>query len=99
MSALSSASSLDEIQAAYADAACYQEDGSASKARAFITACRLLLLQLPKRVSKGGRAQGEEVELDPGLLARQIDEAKRYLTSTAIATAPPKCFSIEGFRD
>lgn len=98
MSTLNSASTFEQIQAAYADNASYQEDGSAAKARAFITACRLLLLKLPKRVSKGGKSQGEEIELDPRLLAEQIGEAKRYLSEANIATAPPRCYSLENFR-
>jgi len=96
MSALNSASSLVDIQASYADNASYAEDGSPAKARAFITACRLLLLKLPKRASSGG---GGEVELDPRLIAEEIADAKRYLTESNIRSAPPKCFSIEDFRD
>ena len=98
MATLTSASTLAEIKAAYADNASYLEDGSATKARAFITACTLLLLRLPKRVSKGG-GQGEEIELDPQLLADQIGEAKRYLSAANVAIAPTKCYSIENFRD
>jgi len=45
MSALSCSSTLAEIQAAYDDNACYAEQGSASKAKIFITAknaeCRM----------------------------------------------------------
>ena len=98
MSSLSSTSTLAEINAAYADNASYLEDNSPAKARAFVTACRLLVLKLPKRTSKGGRGQGEEVELDPRLLAEQITEAKRFLTAAGIASAPSKCYSIEDFR-
>ena len=98
MSDLSSASTLAEIKAAYANNASYLEDNSPAKARAFITACRMLLMRLPKRISKGG-SQGEEVELDPRLLAEQIGEAQRFLTEHNVASAPTKCFSIENFRD
>jgi hypothetical protein len=46
MATLDSTSTLSEILAAYADNASYAEDGSATKARSFITACRLLLINL-----------------------------------------------------
>jgi hypothetical protein len=48
MSTLNSASTLAEIEAAYADNASYAEDNSVAKCRAFITACRLLVLKYPK---------------------------------------------------
>ena len=48
MSTLSSASTLAQVEAAYADNASYAEDNSVAKARAFVTACRLLL-KYPKR--------------------------------------------------
>jgi len=98
MSTLNSASTLADIKASYADNASYAEDGSPAKARAFITACRLLLLKLPKRASKGG-GQGEEIELESRLFAEEIAEAKRYLTESNIRDAPTKCFSIENFRE
>jgi hypothetical protein len=97
--ALNSASTLLEVKASYSDNASYHEDGSAAKARTFITACRLLLLMLPKRVSAGGRSQGEEVEFDARLLQDQIVEAKRFLTEFNVADAPRRGFSIEFFRD
>ena len=48
MSTLSSSSTLAQIEAAYADNASYAEDNSVAKARAFVTACRLLVLKYPK---------------------------------------------------
>ncbi len=96
---LSSASTYEEIKAAYLDNASYLEDGSAVKARVFITACRYLLLVLPKRVSKGGKSQGEEIELDPGLIQREIGQAQVFLTQANLAAAPPVHYSFENFRD
>jgi len=51
MSSLTSASTLSQVEAAYIDNASYAEDGSVSKAKAFITACRILLLKIPKESS------------------------------------------------
>jgi hypothetical protein len=97
--ALNALSTLDEINAAYAENASYLEDGSPDKARQFITACRLLILMLPRRATKGGRNQGEEIELQPQLLKDQIDEARRFLTQVAITYGPTTVFSIENFRE
>ena len=48
MSTLNSASTLAQIEASYADNASYAEDNSVAKCRAFITACRLLVLKYPR---------------------------------------------------
>jgi hypothetical protein len=97
MSSLSARSTYNEIRAAYEDNASYLEDQSAAKARAFITACRLLIRHLPTRVSKGGN----EMDLDVRLLAEQIAAAERFLTQANIAAtaARPRYFSLEYFRD
>lgn len=98
MSDLSSANNIGEIKAAYANNASYVEDGSPAKARKFITACRMLIMRLPKRVSVGG-GQGEEVELEVRTLQDQIGDAQRFLTTANVAAAPTRCYSIEHFRD
>ena len=77
MSTLSSASTLAEIEAAYADSASYAEDNSVAKARAFVTACRLLLLKYPKRT---GTPQAElETAID--LIAQEKAAAEKWLES------------------
>jgi hypothetical protein len=80
MATLTSASTLDEIKAAYDDNASYSEDGSLAKAKAFVTACRLLLRRTPRRVALGGPAS-EEIEMEPKLLEGQITEAKRWIAN------------------
>lgn len=75
MSALDSTSTIAEAKAAYFDNASYEEDASAAKARAFVTACRFLLLMLPKR-SKHGSAG--EVELDPVQIRQQLVAAQSW---------------------
>lgn len=77
-STLSSASTDAEVEDAYADNASYAEDGSVAKARAFITACRLLLLRRPSQASKGGPG-GAALEFDPTLYERQITQAEQYI--------------------
>lgn len=96
MSTLDSSSTLSEIKAAYADNASYQEDALVSKARAFATACRLLLMQLPKRMVHGGSG-GEEVELDLGLIRIELETATKWLTANSSSGAI-KHVSYENFR-
>lgn len=74
---LSSSSTFDQIVAAYADNASYIEDGSVSKCKAFITACLLLLLKLPKR--SGTREA--DTEMNPDLIRSELDKARDWLTA------------------
>lgn len=75
MSTLDSSSTLAEIQAAYADNASYAEDSSVSKAKGFITACRLLILKLPKSSAAGHVS----TTLSPELLRDEIKDAQSWL--------------------
>jgi hypothetical protein len=93
MSTLSSASTLDQVRNSYADNASYAEDESQAKARAFITACRILLLKLPKRAAHG---RGNEVELDPRLIAEEMRRAQAWLASSSDNAI--KHVSFEDFR-
>ncbi len=97
MSTLNSSSTLAEIEAAYADNASYCEDASVSKARAFITACRLLLLNLPAKAAFG---KAESVEIETRLLAEQITEAKQWLIGRDTTNSAPRMTlaSLENFR-
>jgi hypothetical protein len=100
MSTLTSTSTLAEIQAAYIDNASYLEDGSVAKARAFITACTILLLKLPKRARHGGG--GEEIELDPESVRFKLKAAEQYVSVNAGASAGGagvKHVDFTGFRD
>ena len=85
---LSSASSLANVQNAYDDNACYAEVGSINQAHGFITACRLLLRRLPKRVSKGGRIQGEENRTGPAA-ARGPDQRGQAISGRGLASCHP----------
>jgi len=63
------------MKAAYADNAGYDEDDSPTMAKRFITACRLLLLYLPRSASK----DSEQFELNPALIGEELKAAKRWL--------------------
>jgi len=99
MSTLTSSSTLDEVKAAYIDNASYAEDSSVAKARAFITACRILLMRLPKRVSRGG---GEEIELNPERIQAELRAAQQYVNANAgvgDGGAGVRHVDFTGFRD
>ena len=96
MSTLSASSTLREIKASYLDNASYQEDESVPKAKAFITACRMLLLQLPKRANLANR---NEIEIDTKLLPEQIEEAKAWIATNDVAAGAVKHSSFEAFRN
>lgn len=74
----------DEIVTAYLDNADYEESASVSKCRSFITACRRLLLELPKQSSHTGAS----VSLNPELIADEMRRAQSWLAS-ADTTANP----------
>ena len=78
-STLTSASTIAQIVAAYMDNMSYEEDASTTKALAFKTACRGILVKRPRRVSFGG----EEVELDLALVQKQLEEASTWLAGAA----------------
>ena len=97
MSTLTSSSTLAQIVAAYVDNASYEEDASTTKAAAFISACRIILIKRPKKAAVGG----EEIELDLELIARELDSARRWLAtngSVAAGGGGVKAISFEGFR-
>ena len=97
MSTLSSASSTAQILASYYDNASYEEDASVSKAKAFITACRFLILKFPKKAKEGG---GSETEIDPSQIAREQAHARAWLSTVGNASTngSVKYSSFENFR-
>lgn len=96
--ALSSSSTTDDVLAAYADNASYEEDADTAKCKAFISACRLLLspAHLPRKTGAGGN----EVELVPEVIERRMDDARRWLAAQIAATSGG-CTHLDltGFRD
>jgi len=99
MATLDSTSTWAEVVAAYADNVGYDEDNSATKARAFVTACRLLLspAMSSKRTVHGGRGGGEELELDLAEIRRQLEAAQNWITGNA-SGGGVRHLSVEEFR-
>ncbi len=103
MSTLSSASTDAEIRAAYDDNASYEEDNSSSKARTFVTACRLLLRRMPKMATHSAI----QLALSPDLVQNELLYAQQWLAVNSCAggsgnssgvNGGVKHFSFEWFR-
>ncbi len=60
MSTLTGSSTNAEVWAAYDDNSSYEEDESQTKAKAFITACRILSRRLPLSASRSGQSISRE---------------------------------------
>jgi hypothetical protein len=81
---MSDATNLADAKAAHYENADYEETGDATKARAFVTACRRLIGLLPARMTKGGREVGES-EFDLQRLEQQLAAARLWLSTQASA--------------
>jgi hypothetical protein len=74
----------------------YDLSGSVAKAKLFVSACRALLLLLPKR----SRQSGHEIETDPAVVQKAEQNALRWLAENDTATtgSGKRYFSLEDFR-
>jgi hypothetical protein len=90
------------LAAAYDTNADYEETSSATKARAFITACRRLLSPAvsPKRNVHGGRG-AEEIELDLTIVRAELVAAQEWLADYVASTGGDNVVHVDfcGFRD
>ncbi len=99
MSTLTSSSTLAQIKAAYDDNASYYEDGSVTKAKAFITACRFLLRRIPASASESGQ---NRVDFDMGLIQKEMADAMEFVAANASSSsgsAKARVIGFENFRD
>lgn len=102
MGTLSSSSSFAEIRAAFDDNASYEEDGSVIKAKAFVTACRMLLRRMPKRASVGGGggAGGHELETDPAVIKEMMTDAQEWIAANDVVAGGRTTYAdFTNFRD
>lgn len=77
MSTITASSTLDEIRQEYVANASYEEDDSTTKAAAFITAARALLVMLPRvTIGHGGDS---EVQFDVALIKLDLESARTWL--------------------
>lgn len=72
---LDSSNTIADYIASYNDNACYDEVGSVVKAKAFVTACRLLMQNLFLSQSQGG----ESASISITSIENALAEAQRWL--------------------
>jgi hypothetical protein len=87
------------VRQAFLENADYAEVADVSKAKAFQTACRRLIVLTPTRTAKGGR-DGEEIELDVQVIQQQLLEVTRWLAcnDSASLSGQTAVVSFEYFR-
>src|SRR6185437_3526963 len=76
VSGLSSASTTDQVKAAYDDSASYDVDGSLAECQTFIAASRILLRRIPAAARQGDSLS---IEMDVKLLREELRRAIRWL--------------------
>lgn len=84
MSTITSSSTPADIEAAYLDNCTYEEDSSVAKAKAFISACKALILKRPSRISKQG---GGDLTWDFETIKAELDAARTWLATSPTALA------------
>lgn len=94
MSSISSASTLDQVRASYDDNCSYQEDASASKCAAFITAATMLLRRLPLETSK----EGQQLRLSLDLIKAELKQARNWLATNPTAQPTVLFSDFSSFR-
>lgn len=93
MALLTSTSTIAQVRAAYVDNADYDGAGSVAMARLFIQACRVLLLRMPA-MSSQDRAS---VQLNPTLIAAELERALRFTSLTAANDGANGGGGVRGF--
>lgn len=81
MSTLNSDSTNAQVWAAFDDNASFEEDASATKAAAFVTACRILLRRMPRRMD----ADGQMAEFNTAFIQSELQRASRYVAAAGSA--------------
>ena len=92
---LNSSSTLDQVIDAYSDNASYAEDNSVAKAKAFVTACNILILKLPAEQTNGEST----TKISTAELRRLKDEAQKWLSKKGSGTGYSVKYKHPDFTD
>ena len=100
MATLSSSSTFTEVVNEYIDNASYLEDASTTKAKAFVTACMILLIKYPEEIQQGNEQikRGKNLEV----LHKEKQAAEKYIKANrSVDAGGPgvKYLSVENFRN
>jgi hypothetical protein len=94
---LTSQSTNAEVWAAYDDNASYEEDGSRTKALAFVTACRIILRRRPASTGRG------EQNVSFESIREEMDSARSWLAANPATDGTgrqaARFASFENYRD
>ena len=86
--ALDSTSTNAEVRAAYDDNASYDDDQSVAKARAFRTACRMLIRRLTEQSSDGDQSLSRRENLRQ--LREELSRVEQWLGQHDTDRSPPR---------
>jgi len=93
MSDITGTTTFAELAAIYRANASYAEDNSISKARAFVSACNALLLDLPSRTTSG--RGGHEIEFDVGQISAARDKAQVWINANESNATRPRVRHVD----
>ena len=94
---MATAAQLSQAETAYLNNADYAESRSVPRARAFVTACRKLLVLLPSSMTKGSNSVSQRVDL----IANELKDAQAWLERFSSDDIPGPIVtrtSFQGFR-
>jgi hypothetical protein len=94
-------SNLSDAQDAYLTNADYAETDSLTKAKLFATACRKLLLLMPKGTAHSDDSGSQDVDYDPVRIENQLNAALEFIAAKQDVThggAGTRFISFENFR-
>ncbi|MDE2100771.1 MAG: hypothetical protein KGL39_26230 [Patescibacteria group bacterium] len=80
MSSVTGTTTLPQLKQLYLANAGYAEDNSVAAARAFVSACRGLIVMLP---AKSAHGKGGSVEFDPAMVQKQLEEARAWIAANS----------------
>ncbi len=86
MSTLDSSSTITEVYAVYDDNASWEEDGSTTKAKAFVTACRFMLRHA-EEASRGGDRTTVSQKFNYEAIRAGMMDAKKYIAEQAAGSS------------
>ncbi len=73
--ALDSTATYSQVEDSYLDNASYIEDNSVTKAKAFVTACTMLIFLMPKQMGQDGKSITNSIEE----VQQQKEKATQFL--------------------
>ena|ERR1035437_6620538 len=77
--ALAATSTVADIEGAYLDNMGYDANGNVAQCRAFISACRGLLLRRPETASRGASDSSQSFAWSMESIRRELDAARQWL--------------------